>query len=173
MKNQVIGLIVLIITLIGVTWWIRGMDKDSEWIQKYKDAPADTVWLKPDTVWIEVPDESGTVEAEHWQDGVNELQAANDILKMRQDSIQMILVRLLEPKKLHVKSETLGEFTATFFPLGDSVQWHHDPPPERVIIREKEVTKTVVVEKGRPWYEIPAAVVVGGLAVFGLSQLRK
>jgi hypothetical protein len=170
MKQPLLWLAVTLV-LVLATWWIRGTDKDLEWIQRYKDAPADTVVVR-DTVWIEVPAESGSEVATHQTPTVESLERANQILSMAKDSIQMAVLHLLEPKTFTLKTKSIGELVITFFPVNDSVSWKHDPPPERVVTVTNEITKTVVVESKRPWWEIPVAVVVGGLAVFGLSQIH-
>lgn len=172
MKVNLIHLLLCAVAVAAIVWWFRGSMKDKEWETKLREAPADTVRIV-DTVLVKLPPTTGTATVGHWQDGTSQLQRANEILQMSRDSIQMELVRLLEPKQIILQSESLGELVAMIYPVGDTIAWTHYPPLQKVITNTVEVTKTVVIEQGRPWWEIPAAVIVGGLAVFGASQIRK
>jgi hypothetical protein len=119
--------------------------------ERSEEQPSYSGGVKPATVYI--------------QNDVDQL------LKLERDSLRALLDRLIQPKIFRIQNPQIGTFILAYYPLRDSSNYDHHPPPKVTRVELLDIKQPVLRE--RPWWEVPAYVAGTALATWAIVHARK
>jgi hypothetical protein len=143
-----------------VLWTYRGCQVEDEVNDKWQMKIATAVPETTQTVRVD------TVRLPSVSSGLKPItiyieNSVDELLQLERDSLRKFLDRLIQPKVMWFKSPEIGQLIATYYPLRDTVDYDHHPPPRLEKVITNDIRLPVLVE--RPWWELPAY--IGGTAV--------
>jgi hypothetical protein len=176
------GVILLLVGLATVSYYKGRSDMRTE----IMDAPTkiDSVWVHDTLYSMPQTLQGKPIPVPFIPDSVKSFVAS---LKIENDSLRAIVDTLLSPIETSVNDSTVAESYESMY-SGQSLTIHYNlytiaKPFERTIqsvltllpipLDKLTVTKISYVEKERPWYEVPAYLLIGGTAGYLISQATK
>lgn len=169
------GASILIVAL--AVWLWRGREKDNEWSLRIATARPDTT-VHIDTLRLPAPKPTvGTADVVHLNSTIDAIYAEARLIAMERDSLRDCLRHLLEPKKITIRSDNIGELLVTLYPShdplkADSASWIHRPPPPIEIVRTETITKEVPVNNSNVLWYAAGCLVAGAGITYAIEHLK-
>ena len=162
--------VALIVWIYGQMKYNEGYkDKDIEWVKAIATAPVKTT-VEKETLWLPSPPVKGSAQAHPIPDPDRKYRRIADSLITHADSLSELVAELLIPRSTTIVDTLLGTLQMTYTPIDKRFDYDWRPLPAKVVRETVTVEKLVPIEKKRPWWEIPAAVVVGGTAGYLVAR---
>ena len=168
---------ILLTVAAALSFWVYGQlkynegykDKDIEWVKVVATAPVKTT-VEKETLWLPAPPVKGSSPAFIVPDPERKYRRLADSLIAQTDSLSVVVAGLLAPRSTTISDSLIGTLQLTYTPIDHRFDYAWQPVPARVIRETVTVEKLVPIEKRRPWWHLPAAVVVGGTTGYLIAR---